>query len=190
MGSASAKLQIEFDPNPEIYYGGDRLKGVVRVTPDNIQLNGRELSIQVEARAIGTGKVQQRTLLGQAYTADGVVQHTIFKKRIILMEPPFGKNKFTLSKGQKVWPFDIELPRSAPPTLSTLPKLSANHPTVYITVEAQLKQSLSSLTDRKSIIFRPPVLMPPRISSSFLKVRLLLSRIIIRPLHTAGIYFL
>ncbi|CAF1014983.1 unnamed protein product [Adineta steineri] len=169
MGSSSSSLTIELDRNPPLYYGGELLKGAVRLQPDDVQFNAKELSLKVEGKTVGNDLVQHTALIGVDYTNIEVKECIFFKKHIILAKPTPGEDKFLVSKNQNTWTFEIELPTYAPPTFSLLQNLYQyqHQPAVHFIVETNLKKSFSSLTNKKAILFRPSVFIKTRTPASW-----------------------
>jgi hypothetical protein len=166
-------LHIDFERNLPLYYGGELLKGVVRVSPADAQLHTKQVVLKIEGQAIGETIVERTTFLGDRYSASDVVPYIFFQDLIVLAKPPPGEKKLLVCKGSNTWSFEIKLPTNAPPTFALPQNIYQNHPVVHFKVEANIEKTFSDLIDRKYIIFRPLVTIESPTLVSWTKVRLI-----------------
>ena len=65
MGCGNSFLLIEFDRDPPLYFGGELLKGIVRVKPDDDQFSAGELSLLVKGCGLGEGLMEAYISVGR-----------------------------------------------------------------------------------------------------------------------------
>ena len=141
-------VNTEFDRDLPIYYGSELVTGVVRVMQYDINLQRKQLSVQLFGKA--TYETIVRRDSGDEHE---IVTFTFFCEEAILNQTSDGKNS---------WPFEIQSPTHAPPTFEIPHIFHKNHPAIEYSVVACLQESMFGITDTKKILFCPPILIKPQ----------------------------
>jgi hypothetical protein len=134
---SSSSLQIEFDRDSAIYYGSELLSGLVHFTTNEAHLEHRQLSIELCGEAtyeelVGNGNEERREIKAITFLFDTVGVN----------EPYTGHEQSSVSNGRSSWPFEIELPKYAPPIFEIRHILRKNHPASQYSITARLQRSL------------------------------------------------
>lgn len=162
----SSLIQLEFDRDPPIYYGGELLTGVIHLKKNASYLQNRQLSVELCGEASYARWNRSR---GNERREN--VTTTFLAETAPVDQPLVKQNQSSQSDSESSWLFEIELPSYAPPTFEIRRFIHRNHPAIQYSILAPLHRPILDSTETKKIIFRPIILVEPDVLAILSAVR-------------------